>query len=58
MNTPNLPNALRLALGVIAASAALIAAAKGLNIILPIRASISDLGWIAVACAAARHTLG
>ncbi len=58
MITPNLTNAMRLALGVIAASAALIAAAKGLNIILPIRASISDLGWIAAACAAARHTLG
>lgn len=53
MNTPNLPTALRTALGVIAAAAALTAALKGLGVIIPFRASISDLGWIAVACAAA-----
>ncbi len=42
------------ALGAIAASAAVIAALKALGVNIPFaRASISDLGWIAVACAAA-----
>ena len=55
MINPNLTNALRIALGAIAAAAALIAAAKGLGIAVPVRAGIADLGWIAIACAAAAH---
>lgn len=54
----NITNAALKALGAIAASAAIIAALKALGVSIPFaRASINDLGWIAVACAAAALAL-
>lgn len=54
----NITHAALKALGAIAASAAIIAALKALGVNIPfVRASISDLGWIAVACAAAAMAL-
>lgn len=52
MNTQQLTNAVRTALGVIAASAAIAAALK-LAGIAQVRPTLADLTYLAVACAAA-----